>query len=299
MGFIQLDSDEGCPVPLAPSTILGRHASCTWTIDEPTLPLYWVEIRWFDSGWAWRALGERDGTSGPTQRSAGLPAGWRALRAGSALSLADVAVRVVEDSAPEPFGVDLVTGEVLGHEAVLDLVEARDDGWWPVEAELDLRRSRPLCDGDVIHTAERALRVHPPSELWEPTVPAWLTLLAPSTFVYVDVLDDTVRLTVSSREREVVIQGSFVRAAAPYVAARLEPEGDGWLTLAAAFERWLGLGGNRASKPARIAQDRNKICRGLAGNGVGNATALFETARRANGWVTRVRLSPSQLEFLG
>ena len=62
---------------LLASTLVGRHWRCDITIDDPRVPLYWLEVRWTGTFWSWRELTDSGGT-----RGTGLSGncGWRTLK---------------------------------------------------------------------------------------------------------------------------------------------------------------------------------------------------------------------------
>ena len=41
---------------LSSSNLVGRHWRCDTSVFDKRVPLYWVEVRWFDTHWGWRPL---------------------------------------------------------------------------------------------------------------------------------------------------------------------------------------------------------------------------------------------------
>jgi len=280
--------------PLATSTLLGRHLACTWALDGPRIPLYWVELRWVGH-WAWRVLVGEDETRGPGRVQ---PGGWRRLAAGDRIvGPGDVEVHVVEGGPPDVFARDLETGEVLLGEAIDAAVEHRDDGAWPLGAEDDHRRDAPLVDGEVFRAGGRVFRFHD-GQVLSRTVRAPVTLESPACELAVRAEGGAYGLEVLEGDEAVRVAAEYVRVLVPYVEVRRAdmPPG-GWLELDAAHFRWQQLGGSPESGRDRIAQDRSRLCRALAAAGVGAAATLFETRRGPEGWVTRVRPPPDRLSI--
>lgn len=280
--------------PAATSTLLGRHAACTWALPDDTVPLYWLELRWV-RGWAWRPLAAPDQTRGPGRP---LPGGWRSLpQGGQVHGPGGVVVELLESGAPERFLVDLETGEVHAGPALDDHLEDRADGAWPLDAERLGPRLRALEDGQVFHSGTRILRFHdgdPPST----TTRCRVSLASARCSVHLLPRGESWAAQLVEGDAEVEVEAECVRVLVPYVEARLEDlPRDGWLELDAAFDAWLERGGRACSVRERIAQDRSRLCRALTEAGVGAAATLFETRRRGDGWVTRVSLEPARLSL--
>jgi hypothetical protein len=138
-------------LPLATSTLVGRHAMAHARLDDPRVPLLWLELRWHGTSWAWRALGGHDRTRGA---GAPLPEGWRQLAAGSRVRLdEDVSVELVTDAGPVAMLVDPTTGELAPPDVLERLVELREGRMLPVAAEGDARYA--LTDGELVGDPER------------------------------------------------------------------------------------------------------------------------------------------------
>lgn len=295
MGTIQLGTgDDARAVPLAASTIVGRHSGSTWVLDTPSTPGVWLELRWGPGGWAWRALAQEDRTLGPTTRDPLTPPGWFRIRQGGRVRGPDSSLTLLDASAPAPFVVDLSTGEALDDDTI-DAVLLRDHEGrcWPADVDggADVQ---PLSDHDVFVAGSRALRVHLPEELARTQGPG-LDVLAPDLRL---ALDGDDRLTVSAAGGEVVVTGGLARVVAPYIEARIRdlPRG-GWLDLDAAFEGWVERGGDSHSPRLRVTQDRSRLRRKLAGLGLANPDRLFET-RQDGRWLTRLALTPDQIDWV-
>ncbi len=272
-------------VPLASSTLIGRGAACHARVADAAVPLYWLEVRWLGEGWGWRALGAESLTRGQGSPDA---AGWRRLHTGGGrgtrVTLDGAAwVELVDGRPPEPFVVDLQTGERLLGEALEVAVETGSDRWVPASAEGD-----PACaltDGEVFVEGGRALRA------WIPQVPdaTRSARMHLRDGIDLDIDVDGRVATFSQGGAEVVVRGECVRVLAAYARARDDddPRG-GWLTPQQAWERWVALGAEPSWPLERLGWERTRMRSALGRAGVGGLELLFETERAGMAW--RLRL---------
>ncbi|MEM6929478.1 MAG: hypothetical protein AAF602_21235 [Myxococcota bacterium] len=292
MAMLEIRTAEGSQRrPLATTTLLGRHRACTWRIPSPHAPLFWIELRWMRR-WSWRCLAGEENTRGPGRVELG---GWRALEVGSrVLGPCGIGLVLVDDAPPEPFVVDLVSSRPLGGDALDQVVEWRASGFFPVGAESDPDFVSSLDDGQAFVAAGRLLRFHA-GHAPMTTVRSAVSLQSPGCELTVS-LRPAPALQLVDDTASIEVAAEFVRVVVPYVEARREdvPRG-GWLSLDDAYGRWLEVGGSADSDRDRVAQDRSRLCRSLAKQGLAGASTLFETAREGAGWRTRVALPPDRL----
>lgn len=270
--------DAARDVALPACAIVGRAAACAVRIDDPFVPMHWLEIRWSTRGWRWRALSGETRTRGVGGLS---DDGWRLLpdspaarpqrvRFGDTLS-----IELTAGGPPEPFLMDLQTGETLTGEAMDAVVEPRDDRL--LRVALDDTAAAPLRDGDVVVHEGRAWRVHL-AEAPLPTAHVRIDLARGNATL--EVVDADFRAVVHQSGAEAAIAGEHVRALAVYARARATdtPRG-GWLSVQGAWEAWVAAGGNPQSPVERLAWDRARCRTHLARQGVGGLEQLFETRR--------------------
>lgn len=258
--------------------IVGRAAGCALRIDDRSVPMHWLEIRWSPRGWRWRALAGETRTRGVgalqedgwRQLPESVPARPQRLRYADALAL-----ELVDGGPPERFLVDLQSGACLRGDDLSEVVEVRPHALLRVDAAGD--PVGPLRDGDVVVRGDRAWRVHL-AETPEPTLHVRVDLTRPNASV--DVLDEGFRAIFHQDGAEVTLSGEHVRTLAVYAEARRAdtPRG-GWLGVTEAWTRWVAMGGNPESSAERIAWDRARCRTYLARAGVGGLEALFETRR--------------------
>jgi hypothetical protein len=272
-------------VPLVSSTLIGRGPACHARVRDPSVPLYWLEIRWLGDGWGWRALGADLHTRGQGAPDA---AGWRRLRTGAGRShrvtLGEhVWIELVHDGPPESFVMDVTTGERVTGELLERIVEMWPERMLPVAADGD--PTRALEDGEIFVADGRAYRA------WLPTVVDATrgTRMDVRDTVHVDIDVEQRRATFSQGGSEVVVRGECVRVLAVYAAARdADPARGGWLTPTEAWEAWVAMGAEASAPLERLGWERTRLRGALARARVGGLEALFETQRDGMEW--RIRL---------
>jgi hypothetical protein len=278
--------------------LVGRHWSCHVGLSTTKVPQFWIELRWLEATWAWRALNSIEETRGAGKS---LPNGWRAFRRTSSrnprISIADdVWVEFIDLTSPSAFAQNVETGGFIDGEALEDLWECVDDrfyrfGWDDArEAEFELR------DGDLVSSGGTLYRVFLPLD-GPHTLVAQLHLMVTECTVTIDVS----RLTAvfESKDAAVTVTGECVRVLAAYAQARLDEhfvEG-GWLTAQESHQRWLDLGGNSASAVERLGFERGKLRNQLRKSGVLDAKDLFERQASAHRTLLRIPLTPKQIFF--
>lgn len=201
----------------------------------------------------------------------------------------------MEASAPPPFVARLDDGGIVTGDDLDALLEVRADGVWPPGAEHDPWRQAPLVDGEVfVHEGLRC-RFHA-GDTPRPTLRSAVSLDSPAVELALSEAGQGWRLQVVDGDASVELAAEYVRVAVPYVEARQRdmPPG-GWFEVDAAHLRWQQLGGSTGSRRERIAQDRSRLVRALAREGVAQAARLFETRRAGAEWVTRVTVPGDRL----
>lgn len=273
-------------VPLAASTLIGRHWACPVRLSDPACPLYWLEVRWLEGGWGWRTLGAEERTHGG---GAALPAGWRALtvagrRAGRVRLSESTWIELVEADAPRAHLVRLPDGALLDADAAAGWAELRLDAVLPLDAEGDAARAYP--DGHVIARGGEAVRVHAPGTHAR-TLDSAVDLSRPGVFLDIDL--DARSATFSSPAGRITVRGECVRVLEVYRAARVAdiPSG-GWLSAAEALDAYGALGGPADAPLERLSWERCRLRSMLARAGGVGVGGLFDVAP---GRDARVRLS--------
>ena len=264
-------------VPLASTTVIGRHWSCGVCIAAPRLPAFWLEVRWTGEGWRWRELSGEGATtsSGPV-----LDGGWRALGARVRWD-AGLWVALAESLRPVPALVDLLDGVWRTGEDLDDwLEEAEGVRWIPAGEDAPTRR---VQDGEVLVLGGRAWRYL----AGDPMAPTQAQAFhVRHRDVRIDVDLGLLRATVRCGRHSAEVVGECVRVLAVYVNALTR--GDGWLTRTEGWEAWIALGGNPASSPDRLGWERGKLRSQLARQGVLGVHELFETRTVERVWELRL-----------
>jgi len=267
-------------------------------ISNPRVPLYWLEIRWTGSAWAWRPLGADDRTRGPGQA---LQHGWRRWSQAPDRSRAiyldeQISVTIVDAVAPGPVLEDFYTGQRLEGDELLAHLEWRRDG---LSAIQDDGVGEILGDGAIVDLPCGPSRLWLPG-CWHPTVMGGVDIGATDCTVDVDL----VRLeAVFTRGRHAVtIKGECVRLLAAYMLARRDDPRDsqcGFRNTTDVHNAWVKLGANTQSAPDRVAWERSRIRSRLVQQGARNVGALFERKRVGCTWYVRLSIAPAQLVIVG
>jgi hypothetical protein len=282
-------------LPLAATTLLGRHRSCTWVLDDPRVPTFWVELRWTRAGWSWRELGAE--ASGPRRQAVSLPPEWWLIDPGQRINGRGVVLELLDPTPPERFSVEQASGQVFRGPELDALLAEDSDELLPADWERRPDQPPPLCDGSVFTVGAQAFRFHAAAA---PTTTERLDLDLDRLSCQLELRsdDDGPRLVVWDGPVETEIAGAYNWALVPYLEARLgdTPIG-GWLHLVEAHSRWLELCPWADSVQERVSQDRSRICRALRARGIAGAARLFQRRRLADCWLVRVGLEPEQLHL--
>jgi hypothetical protein len=123
MGMLRIsDGDSRRNMPLATSNLVGRSWSCLARFRHPSVPMYWLEVRWYGGQWAWRVLAGAGRTrgAGPSVGDA-----WRAFTTSGArparLSISDMTLHRPDGQSRQqvcPRGSDDYQTASLVHEGV-------------------------------------------------------------------------------------------------------------------------------------------------------------------------------------
>ncbi|MCB9761744.1 MAG: hypothetical protein H6739_18015 [Alphaproteobacteria bacterium] len=284
MGRVCIYQDDiAMEVPLASSTLLGRHPSCTYAIPDPRIPLYWVELRWAAEleVWIWRALAGDDALR--TRGFGSVPGrpGWYKLLESRTIPHAAASIRMLDTAPPAPFAQDLVEGEVLEDERFQACFEV-------VGAVARTPAGETCIDGELVVVEGRVLRVHLPAPVVRTERPR-LRLDAADCELWVDGdPQEGFTATFIQGAEELPVQGESARLL--FVYAR---EFGGGLTTREALLSWRTpeVGGNPRSGADRLRTERQKLRQRLAAQGAGGVDALFTEEMTRNGNERRHGLS--------
>ncbi len=255
-------------------------------LEDPACPLYWLEVRWLEGGWGWRAMGAEERTHGG---GSALPAGWRALhvasrRVGRVRLSTTTWIELVTAEPPRAHLVALPGGEVLDDDEASRWAEVRPEAVLPLSAEGD--PAQAYADGHVLARDDAAVRVHAPGVV-ATTLEGGVDLSRSGVFLD---LDTEARVaTFSGAAGGVSARGECVRVLDVYLEARRRdvPRG-GWLSAAEAHAGWVARGGNPEAPLERISWERCRLRSVLARGGAVGVGSLFEVAP---GRDARVRLA--------
>ncbi len=281
-------------VPLGSVNLVGRHWTCNLRLTSPQVPLHWLEIRWREGRWSWRALARADDTRGTGEV---LAEEWRALAAPAGRIRLDERTFVRLDAADGPVvhAVDLISGEALVAEALDDVAEVGADGVFALGADEGPRQR--LEDGDIFLHAGRAYRLVGESHAGDTARPC-VTVRHPR--LRCDVDGDALEAIFSVDGRRAAVRGPCLRILAVYAEARLHDDADGgWRSAEDIRAAWIARGGQAQSHPDRVGWEKGRLRAAISRTGVVEATGLFETRRRDGIVLTRLVLPPERLFLAG
>lgn len=288
-------------IPLSESVLVGRHASCTVTVEDSRIPAFWLEIRWTGTAWAWRPLAAVNHTRGP---GAVTGEGWRVWRAqhsprhGARISLGDVvSLSLVDPGPPVPVVELLGAGTRLELDApqLNDAIRALEDGAVLVQ---DDGTPRVLSDGEAFVLGGEPARIWIP-DTWQSTDGPGVVATADDAVLDVYPHQATGPTCVlTQRSGEVVLRGEEARLVCVYAMARKADGGrepHGFRLGNDAFHAWVTLGGNAESRPERLAWLRSRIKATLAARRVSGVDALFQRRRVGRSYAFRLALEPKHI----
>lgn len=290
MGAI-ITSFSEAPIELAESSLVGRHWRCDIRLPQPSVPQHWLELRWHEDTWSWRALTAAEHTRGVGATGAH---GWRRFHAGTGrqrVRLGQAAwIALSSDDPPATLLRDLRSTEVLTGDRLLERYELVGRGMRPRGSGLP-----PTPDGDLIVDGPHVWRVCVPRIVAHtPTRARRASLTTDEVCVRIDEARGLARFTVGTLE--VMVSGEPVRTLTVYARERTRG-GKGWLDADTAWRRWLMSGGNAASGPERLGWDRGKIRRALRTGDIDDVGSLFEKRRLDGEPLMRLGLTPDRIEF--
>ncbi len=273
---------------LVGSTLLGRHWRCDVRLSHPAVPLYWLEVRWSGSYWAWRCLGGADHTRG---RGAADVRGWRRFSLEDTIELpqAGVTLQLVDNQAPVVVLENMEDGRWVDDEERFEHIALTREG--PVGIDADGEPTTPpLNDGSEIVSSGTRWRVHVPTSA-QATRGGVLSLEQGPISLDFDLAVPSV--IISGPGGEVELRSSLVRTLATYSAAHHDARTPGgWLTNPQARQWTEWLGGEPASTPDRVNWDRARVRSALQEKGIGGVDTMFERFREAGVWFHRLRMVP-------
>lgn len=281
-------------MPISSSTRIGRHWSNDIQLDDPYIPMYWLEIRWRGKHWGWRALSAKDRTRG---KGAVINAVWRRWSEGNTICLEGLSVDIlqkiicIKDKIPPLMIEDMQSKRRYVGDKSLKYIEVWSEGKIiPID---DTEREKSLEDGDIFTSLEKVFRIHC-------TQDAFIT-----NMTHFDISSPEVLLEIDLKKREavfihhhrqVVLQGIVVLTLATYVNAILE--GIPWIGTADAFEGWKKLGGPDRSTMERLGWERGRIRNQLSKQGCFALEKLFQSRRVNSSYEMSICFTKEQVSYV-
>jgi hypothetical protein len=288
--LLRIGSDSR-KVVLTPTTLFGRHWSCHIRIDDPRVPLYWVEVRWQDGAWTWRSLAGPERTRGT---GTAIQGGWRVWPPNRATVRLDdfLLLQLTDPSAPglvleEPF-----SGQRIEEQDALELLELGKDGVRPLGRPDDIF----IGDGGQIELNGQTWRVWLP-RLWRTQHTVNLDLRARG--LRLDLAGSPTVATFTQASKSIELRGVGALLLKAYAQRRLEEplaEG-GWMSTSELLAAWNSLASTTSDNLNRIAWERGKIRSQLVQDGATHPESLFERRRDGSKWMVRLGLASDAIKI--
>lgn len=247
------------------------------------LPLFWLEIRWMNGQWLWRALNGEDSTVG---KGTVITMGWRQF-IGSIKYDSFVEIELLQDTPPIIL-IENITQKKRSPIQEFNGLHVSDLGY---HLEVD----SPLLQNGEIFVLEGM-----PYRIWIPQyyVPSRESICAVSTDGYhLDLYAQSLKAVFSWPHHSVELVGEYVRVLILYALERKNSD-EGWINTQEAYEVWLELGGNANSPIKRLSWERNKLRASLLENKVSQVDSLFERQRHGTQWSHRFTLNPENITII-
>ena len=281
-------------MPISASTRIGRHWSNDIQLDDPNIPMYWLELRWKGKDWGWRSLSAKDRTRGT---GAIVDTIWRRWSEGGTIRLEGLSVDIlqkiicIKDVEPPLMIEDLQSKKRYVGEKSLKYIEVQREGKIiPID---DTERGKSLEDGDIFTSLKKVFRIHCTQDVFV-TNRIHLDISNPDVFLEIDLKKR--EAVFIYHHRQVVVQGIVVLTLATYVNAVLD--GVPWIGTAAAFENWKKLGGPDRSTMERLGWERGRIRNQLSKQGCFALDKLFQSRRGNNSYEMSICLTKEQVSYV-
>ena len=269
------------------STTVGRHIRNSVVIDDTSIPLYWIEFRWTEDGWCWRALKANTETIG---MGAVLEQGWRSLKIGQTIrKREDITLLCIDDSPPEPIVSNIDTKQQYYGEALLEFIESFEDEFYVTGT---VGRKPSLTDGELFSLFGQVFRFYSPVP-YEQTDHHVLDLLDQDVWLEIDL--EHQKAIFGNNQTEIQLSGASILVL--FVYAEAVKYHSKWMTMDNAYRRWIEIGGNAKSTKRRINWERGKIRKKLTDEGVTGVKKLFAQKTFEGVYEFRLALDKSQISF--
>ncbi len=267
MGCVELNiQGEVAVFNLYTSTSIGRHWSNSVVLTNPDIPLYWLEIRWKQDGWCWRALNSDFETKGMGHV---LLKGWRGLSENQTIRLnKDISIRCIKNEPPELIVFELDSKQQHLGPSVYKYIEISDTEEYFTLGSLE--EGNALKNGEYFTVQGTVFRLHCPT-LIEQTEPLLLDISEPTVWLKINLARQTA--IFGNEYTQVHLEGSTVLVL--YVYAEAVMGTYSWRTVDEVYQRWVEVGGNAKSLKSRINWERGKIRNRLRDLGVSGVKQLF------------------------
>ena len=272
---------------LSSSNLIGRHWRCDTSVIDKRVPLYWVEIRWFDTYWGWRSLSSVEQTRGSGAR---MENGWRKWNRGK-ISLGESVFLELTDASPPTICFENL--ETKERKTILDMegrVFMRNRSIYYCDDDHNV----PHHDGSIIEVQGISYRVHIPKK-WISSNHVELDLSHHK--VHLDLDMESLKATFTQGKVDCQIYGEPVRLLCAYARLR-KKESEVFFSSEEIFDEWCVLGGTKTSPIERMNWERAKIKNMLSVKQVANVEHLFVRKKDKRKWLFRLGICPENISIL-
>lgn len=273
-------------LPLATETMLGRSGQMTWTLEDPHVPTFLAEIRYFPDVGRWGFRGEAHGVLVPVGDREGLGRlphpQFHSLtcKRGGTFDGRLTGFRLLQDGPPAAFAVDVHTGAVLCGDAFEDHVDVHEGLARPADWE-ELGDVHAVPSTGFLMSRGRMLRVHFPACTRRTLSADETRVPADDLMIHLEVehgrVSGWLKWLDSGRTIDDLPQEAL-RILVPYALHQKlvgfgVPHGT-----ADAYADWLLAGGNPSRTVDALKTERARLRRQLAARGVAGTQDLLPYA---------------------
>lgn len=273
---------------LSSSNLVGRHWRCDLSFDAEIVPLYWLEIRWWDSFWAWRVLSAQDQTKGTGML---LHNNWRKWKQGKTITLGgDLVLELSSGEAPVLLLENTKTKARRTIDDMNGLVEYAHNGVCLASEE----EEKVYTDGEMIIVQDEIFQVHVPQS-WSTSRDSEMDIVHEDLLLDIDIA--SLKATFTQGNHDCTIHGEPVRLLCVYAQFKKDhPEQ--FFCSEEIFAEWVSLGGTSTSPLERLNWERAKIKNKLSTKKAKNIEKLFTRKKSKKKWVFQLVIPEENITLI-
>jgi hypothetical protein len=269
---------------LSSSNLVGRHWRCDLCIPKEVVPLHWIEIRWFDSYWGWRALSADDKTSGS---GALMENGWRKWKRGKLSLSSEIHLELTDDAPPDICFEHTETKQRKSISDMNGLITISGKGVRLSDDDTETI----YTDGSIAEIEGMLFRVHIPRN-WNSSSSMEMDMGHPDVMLDIDI--KSLKATFTQGRVDCRINGEPVRLL--YIYALIKKKSPHkYVSTEEVFLKWVEQGGTETSPLERLNWERAKIKNHLTTKGVRNTEKLFIRKKEKRKWMIQISITAKNI----